>query len=295
MDGDRTDHEDTAAQAISDFCVSILDPDNAVSRLEQESWLHWNTPKPEEYLLATAAPSSGPAAAQQARDLAGLESIEPSDDRYLLHLHPAEREVALMARLRCAEYLLVKRNFFRAFWVEIYRSGKVGGDAPGEEGGASGRSVDGQDLRGEGGAGRQDTPVPAPARRADTETPVSTPGPSSTRNSTPAPPTSGANTNTPSSARPVTTRARAGRAPAGFDRAKRARVRTERAHQVWLENEYKLKNNQARTLVIGWRVLGFLDEGRYARWVREGWGFDDEEDEEEDEGEEGVVSSAGSG
>lgn len=89
------------AQSITDYCPNIIDPDTALKRLEGSEALHFGYIRPPD---------------AWARDL--------SDDRYLLHLHEAEREVASIAGFKCAEYLVVKRNFFRAFWVEIYRSDK---------------------------------------------------------------------------------------------------------------------------------------------------------------------------
>ncbi|KAF2485448.1 hypothetical protein BDY17DRAFT_322289 [Neohortaea acidophila] len=89
------------AQSITDYCPSILDPNTALKRLEASEALHFGYMRPPD-----------------------AWSLDLSDDRYLLHLHEAEREVASIAGLKCAEYLVVKRNFFRAFWTEIYRCDK---------------------------------------------------------------------------------------------------------------------------------------------------------------------------
>ena len=262
------------AQKLSDFCPSILDPDRAVSRLEEESWLYWNTPKPEEFLLsdgtatgntatAAAAPSSSKDKNskdhhhQQDKSLAGLTSLKPTDDRYVLHLHPAERELASLARLKCAEYLFIKRNFFHAFWTEIYRSDKLlDAVAPvSTSNPVASRRVDPAGERQESAVGRQDTPVsttstPAPSSRFDSPAPTQT-----------------------SAAAPARGRG------VGYDASRRNRVRTERAHQVWLEQEYKMRTTAARALVIGWRVLGFLEEARFVGWVKEGWGGDVEDED----------------
>lgn len=39
------------------------------------------------------------------------------DDRYLLHLHDSERYIASLVELHCAEYLFVKRAFFRDLYI----------------------------------------------------------------------------------------------------------------------------------------------------------------------------------
>ena len=38
----------------------------------------------------------------------------------------------------------------------------------------------------------------------------------------------------------------------------------------WLEKVYEFSNTGAKMLIIAWRELGFLDEGRYLDWIREG-------------------------
>lgn len=245
------------AQGISDFCPSILDPDTAVSRLQEESWIYWNTPKPEESLLPPAAPQDAPSGKERAKDISTLTTrdFDPSDDRYLHDLHPAERELASLARLKCAEYLFLKRNFFRAFWEEVYRSDKIADmTAP------------------------ESTSNPVVSRRLGAH-----PGDQATNAASTA--AAGSRQDTPfsvaSTPAPEGTPGRARARGVGFDRSRRTRVRTERAHQAWLENEYKCKVTQARTLVVGWRVLGFLDEARFMDWVTEGWGADGADDNED--------------
>ena len=49
------------------------------------------------------------------------------------------------------------------------------------------------------------------------------------------------------------------------------RVRTENAHQGWLERTEKWKGQRARKLVVGWKVLWFLEETGWLEWV-ESWG-----------------------
>ncbi|KXT11176.1 hypothetical protein AC579_6856 [Pseudocercospora musae] len=55
----------------------------------------------------------------------GKEYLDLSDDRYLLDLEAAEREIAAVLGLHCAEYLLVKRTFFKEFFIECHRSSET--------------------------------------------------------------------------------------------------------------------------------------------------------------------------
>ena len=207
------------AEKITDYCPTMDDPDNAIGRLEANEWLHFNTPKPDEGLASTSKE----------------EGVQPSDDRYLLHLHEAERMLAEMARLKCAEYLFLKRNFFRAFFEEVYRSdAKV---VPSEDGD--------DDDSGAANPPAQSAASPAPS------------GVAGARHDTPA-------TGTPA----LASRSRRGRGRPG--RGKPRSVRTERAHQMWLEGLYGVKVTQARILVTGWRELGFLEECKFAAWIQGG-------------------------
>ncbi|CZT15580.1 uncharacterized protein RCC_01431 [Ramularia collo-cygni] len=47
------------------------------------------------------------------------EPTDLSDDRYVFALHKAERVLAAALGLRCGEYLLIKRHFFRAFKDDV--------------------------------------------------------------------------------------------------------------------------------------------------------------------------------
>ncbi|TKA77903.1 hypothetical protein B0A55_03347 [Friedmanniomyces simplex] len=67
---------------------------------------------------------------------------------------------------------------------------------------------------------------------------------------------------------------------------RRKKVRTEAAHEAWLVSyeglvqprggkekekaERKLKGKEAKRLVVGWRVLGFLEEKRFLGWLKGG-------------------------
>lgn len=275
------------AIGITDFCPSILDPEGALGRLEEEAWLGWNAAKAEEYLFPSTTATGLGMGKEKAKDkdkdkppqqdFSTLTFLDgPSDDRYLHHLHPAERELASLARLKCAEYLFIKRTFFRAFWEEVYRSGKiadVAAPAASTSNPVRSRRSDPQHAIGQqevagrvavgDGRGRQDTPFSATTATPAPDGASGPPGATGTGIATSTGTGAGAGG-----------RGRGRRV--GNDRARRNRVRTEHAHQVWLENEHKFKTTQAKTLVVGWRVLGFLDESRYLGWVREGWGADDE-------------------
>ncbi|KAK3659760.1 hypothetical protein LTR56_001124 [Elasticomyces elasticus] len=82
----------------------------------------------------------------------------------------------------------------------------------------------------------------------------------------------------------------------------RRKVRTELAHENWLVGyealtakdnskggaigERRLKGREARKLIVGWRVMGLLEETRFLEWAKgggmlEGVGNSDEEKEEE--------------
>lgn len=101
-----------------------------------------------------------------------------SDDRYLFELEPAERELASQVQLTCGEYLVIKRNFFKDWYTEVYRSDK--------------KVKDGE------------------------------------------------------------------------------MVRTNYAHEQWLEKEYEWTVRRSRRLVAGWKVLGLLDQSKIAPWAAQG-------------------------
>jgi hypothetical protein len=79
------------AMAMTDYAPEVLDHGQALARLLRADPLH----------------------AGEERDLA--------DDRYLLELSPSERMLAGLANLYCAEYLLIKRMFFKDFYLHIHR------------------------------------------------------------------------------------------------------------------------------------------------------------------------------
>ena len=83
-----------AAQALTDYSPSILDPDTALTRLESHKDLYFS---------------------HNGRS----EILDLEHDRYLLALEPSERFIAFDLNIHCSTYLLLKRRFFQAFWREL--------------------------------------------------------------------------------------------------------------------------------------------------------------------------------
>ena len=231
------------AMLETDCCPSIIDPDNALKRLHSNQYLHFATINPEH-----------------SKDL--------TDDRYRLKLHPAEREAASLANLKCAEYLLVKRVFFKSFYEDIYRSEKD--IDPEASNTVSGRGAHHQTQHG----------LPALVSRAETDDREDTP--MSTVDTLLTTPATGNTAAAPTPASQAGARGQRGAA------ARRVRVRTETAHIRWLEGTYGLRHSRAKALVLCWKEFGFLDEGRFLDWVRAGGMFEGAEvgEPDEDEGKE---------
>jgi hypothetical protein len=80
-----------AAVKLLDLCPSIQDPATACSRIEADTNLFFN----------------------------GEGGADLSDDRYLLHVEPAERELISVVDMGCAEYLLHKRLYFKQLAREV--------------------------------------------------------------------------------------------------------------------------------------------------------------------------------
>ncbi|EME49712.1 hypothetical protein DOTSEDRAFT_76930 [Dothistroma septosporum NZE10] len=102
------------AESLTDYAPEISDPDTALHRLESDQFLL------KEY------PSSLDKIDLEQRTKDGVE-ITASDDRYVELLHPAERELAFQMELKASAYLLIKRNFFAAYYTEIQRIDKKPG------------------------------------------------------------------------------------------------------------------------------------------------------------------------
>lgn len=224
-----------AASQLSDACPRILHPRTAHARIEGADALH-------------------PPALDDERDL--------HDDRYLLELEPAERALASLVGAGCAEYLLVKRRYFRAFAREVVLGAEkvrraaawrvnqrlVGAETP-EEAAVT-----------EGEEGEEEV-------KPATRTPMST---RSHAASSPPAPLSRAATF-------YEARSRAARLGAEM---RRLRVRPQGAHIRAVQAMSGWDYGRARRLVLGWEMLGFLDEGRVLA-VAEGREEGESEDGEE--------------
>ena len=237
----------TNSELETNVCPSIIDPDNAIKRLEGNKFLQTATIDSENY----------------GRDL--------SDDRYLHRLHPAEREATSLADMNVAQYLLMKRGFFKSFYEEIYRSDKDIDPQNSNLQSSRGRGVQSQatqppppEKQDAADSGREDTPMSTATSAA--ATPVK---PTPSRQRTPG--------SVNRAAGPVT--------GAVGSRKRKVRVRTDTAHQKWLELQYEVRPRRAKCLVECWKELGFLDERRYLGMVRAGGVFEGCDVEGESDGE----------
>lgn len=210
----------TACQ-ISDVCPSIIEPATAHRRIEAENDLH----------VSHDHSTDG-------KDL--------SDDRYILELHPAERALASLVHACCAEYLLIKRQYFKAFSREtILHAEKVR------------RAVAHQQNQQRGV-----TPItPAtPAGAADDDGDDNEHSPADTPNSTPR--TTRSRASSAPGARPAVYHAARTRAAHTGAQNRALRVRTRHAHVRFVEAQPGWSFARAKKLVRGWEILGFLDEER---------------------------------
>ncbi len=74
------------------------------------------------------------------------------------------------------------------------------------------------------------------------------------------------------------------------------KVRSDHAHQKYLEKVYDWTATRAKKLIAGWRTLGLLDEKSFLKWTKNGGmlaheKYDDEDGsgkEEEEEVDSGV-------
>ena len=102
---DATKYPDSPAMIkatrISDVCPSIRDPATAHQRIDAADTLH-SSHDPNDI----------------GKDL--------SDDRYIHEIHPTERQLASLLKVGCAEYLFIKRTYFKAFSREtVLHAAKV--------------------------------------------------------------------------------------------------------------------------------------------------------------------------
>jgi hypothetical protein len=241
----------TACQ-ISDVCPSILKPATAHDRI-------------------VSAPDL-----RRANDTTGGKDL--ADDRYLEEIHHAERALVSIIHGCCAEYMLIKRKYFKAFSREvILDAAKVRRAAAGHHNEqrhttpVATRTAQAQAQAHEGeGEGEGD----------HSESPADTP------HSTPL--------TTRSRARSVASQSSAAVAQAATHRSDRVsaaqtgarnrapRVRTMNAHFRAVEALSGWNFAKAKRLVLGWEILGFLDEERVLAVVDGGGGEDDGEENDEE-------------
>jgi hypothetical protein len=211
----------TASQ-ISDVCPSIVEPKTAHQRIEAENDLHVS------------------------HDVS-IDGKDLSDDRYLLELHLAERALVSLVGTCCAEYLLIKRQYFRAFSRDtILQAEKV-------------RRAAAQNQNQQ----RKITPAtPAPEAAHDDNDEDDEQSQADTPNSNSRATRSRARSNSAPLARPVNHQGARARAAQIGARNRALRVRTRNAHIRAVEAQSGWNFARAKKLVRGWEILGFLDEER---------------------------------
>lgn len=124
----KPEHADfLAAQLLGDYSLDIAEAEEgqALKKLLEDEVLY---PEASRHIPANFLAHPPATHNRKKQKEEEEEGINPSTDRYLLHLCPAEREIAIgILRIPCSKYLLVKRQFFQDFWREIVkRSERVG-------------------------------------------------------------------------------------------------------------------------------------------------------------------------
>jgi hypothetical protein len=164
--------------------------------------------------------------------------------------------------------MLVKRVFFKAFWEEIYRSDKHA--PPTSSGNTAGAAADAEamDIDPKEDNGREQDP-----QYLATDDAGSTPAPEEI-NSTPTP----LRRSTRSRAevvredtplRPTTTSSRG-------NANRKKQVRSNNAHEVWLQDNFEMKVSKSKIVISGWRALGFLDEEWFKEWIQQAGMFEND-------------------
>jgi hypothetical protein len=250
------------ASLISDVCPSILDPATAHERIESEPDLH-----------VSSHDTSG-----DGKDL--------NDDRYILELHEAERALASLVHAYCAEYLLIKRQYFKAFSRDtVLHAEKVRRAAAQHEN----ERRESKPATLDQGQHEAIRPVVRNQRKESKPATHDRNQRTEPRPSTPAMPAKddddedyeNSPADTPTSSPRATTRSRARSssvvvapplpAPDQPSRASAAQigarnralhVRTKNAHAKAVEAQTGWSFPRSKKLVRGWEVLGFLDEER---------------------------------
>lgn len=253
------------ASQMSDTCPRIRNPIDAHRRIEAEDALH-----------------STNNAAGDGKDLV--------DDRYIFDLAPAERALASLVYMCCAEYLLLKRKYFKSFSRDCVllsqkirlttAAGRVNrrrfpsvattedyDDVTSQSDVANQSNSDDNDANEDGDvatndsplSNRNDTPATIPiahtTRSHDQQSTTSTLDSTSLHNPNRKPSLHNRR-NTPLTRTLSASTARNG------SRARAERVRTFTAHVKAIEAATGWSTARSRRLAVGWEMLGFLDEAR---------------------------------
>lgn len=236
------------ASLLSDACPSITDPATAHQRIESENDLH----------------PSHATSTDDGKDL--------GDDRYILELPAAERALACLVHVCCAEYLLIKRLYFKAFSHEtVLHAGKVRRAAArsrfSRSGSAAGSPTHHHNQNQHQHVDQDSGPAtPTHAVKADEDEDPEDDGnpPEDTPNSSPNPRTTRSRARSRSV--PIALAelehghpSRASAAQVGA-RNRALQVRTRNAHRKAVEAQTGWSFSRAKKLVRGWEILGFLDE-----------------------------------
>lgn len=214
------------ASQICDVCPSILEPDTAYHRIDTENELHISS--------------------DTSKDGADI-----SDDRYILELPSPERALTSLVYASCAEYLLIKRQYFKAFSREtVLHAHKVRRASAFHEnqrrqstpahpvtGAADGGNEVKEEEEEDSESAAESTPMTTRARARSSSMPAAR----------------AAEYHTP------TARSRAAHTGA---QNRALRVRTKNAHARAVEAQTGWSFARAKKLVRGWEILGFLDEER---------------------------------
>jgi hypothetical protein len=224
------------ASLISDVCPSIIDPATAHQRIESDNDLH------------VSSHDTSP----DGKDL--------SDDRYIFELHDAERALASLVHAHCAEYLLIKRQYFKAFSRDtVLHAEKVRRAVAHNrnQSSASRPAAQHQNLR----ESRPSTPVNTASTNDGEE---DEPSPADTPNSTPWAATTRSRARSSSVAVALPTFDQSTRVSAAQigARNRALQVRTKNAHAKAVEAQTGWSFVRSKKLVRGWQLLGFLDEER---------------------------------
>jgi hypothetical protein len=222
------------ASLISDVCPSIIDSATARERIESANDLHVSS---HEF---------------------STESKDLSDDRYILELHEAERALASLVHACCAEYLLIKRQYFKAFSRDAVLHAEKVRRAVAHNRNQESESRPATRVQNQGRESRPATPaMPTKDEEEDEHSLADTPT-SSPRATT----RSRARSSSVVVALPAPDQSLGASAAQIGARNRALRVRTKNAHAKAVEAQSGWSLPRSKKLVRGWEILGFLDEER---------------------------------